>query len=69
MPTVPTVSNTMMQVTSFVLSGIACTLRLSRRHARFPFDGAFDRDDGNEESVGEDAPATGWLDSLLMAGR
>ena len=60
---VPMVSNTMMQVTSFVLSGIACILRVNRFHTFLRFgDG---RGGGTAEGPGT-TPTDGGLRSLLM---
>lgn len=64
---VPMVSNTMMQVTSFVLSGIACILRVNRFHTflRFGDDRGGCTGGGTAEGLGT-TPTDGGLRSLLM---
>jgi len=67
MPMVPMVSNTMMQVTSFVLSGIAWILRVKRLHSFPRFGNGREGRAGGEatEELGV-APADGGLESLIM---
>ena len=60
---VPMVSNTMMQVTSFVLSGIACILRVNRFHTFLRFGDS--TGGGTAEGLGA-APADRGLESILM---